>query len=75
MNTHDDDTGSGQRKRRSMTLQFRGWILFILCALFFIAAGIANGDVLTIAGSILFLIACVFFVIPLAEQLKGKGDQ
>lgn len=74
MNSASNDRGKAYAQRRAATWQFRGWILFILCALFFIAAGVANGDALTIAGSILFLVACVFFVIPLAGQLRRTRD-
>lgn len=49
-----------------------GWILFIICAVFFIAAGIKNHDVLTIIGSITFLAACLFFLIPLLLKDKKK---
>jgi uncharacterized membrane protein YhhN len=42
-----------------------GWILFVICALFFIAASFRSGDWLTFIGSILFLFACIVFMIPL----------
>lgn len=49
-----------------------GWVLFIICAAFFIASGIKNRDLLGLAGSIIFLIACVFFIIPLVKREKQK---
>lgn len=45
-------------------LDLWGWILFLLCALLFAAAGLRDGDVLITAGSVLFLVACVFFIVP-----------
>jgi uncharacterized membrane protein YhhN len=45
-----------------------GWILFLICAVLFIASGIKNKDTLTLAGSIVFLIACVVFLIPLLHK-------
>jgi uncharacterized membrane protein YhhN len=48
-----------------------GWILFILCAILFVASGIRNHDALTIIGSVIFLIACVVFLVPLV----GKSDK
>lgn len=55
-----------------------GWILFIVCAFFFLAASWQSGDTLTFIGSILFLVACFAFVIPLVRSIKnirGGSDQ
>ena len=41
-----------------------GWVLFLLCAVAYTAAGIRDGDVLLTLGSVLFLIACVLFLLP-----------
>jgi hypothetical protein len=50
-----------------------GWILFMVCAGFFIASALQNGDVLYLIGSIVFLLACIVFIIPLVTG-GGKGD-
>jgi predicted membrane channel-forming protein YqfA (hemolysin III family) len=42
-----------------------GWILFIICAFFFIVASFKNNDIWTFIGSVIFLFACVVFLIPL----------
>ena len=52
-----------------------GWILFVLCAIFFIASSIKNRDTLTLIGSILFLISCIVFIIPLARKINNSEDQ
>ncbi|HEX6255314.1 MAG TPA: hypothetical protein VFZ70_05830 [Euzebyales bacterium] len=36
-----------------------GWLLFLVCALAFVAAGVRDGDLLLTAGSVAFLVACV----------------
>jgi hypothetical protein len=41
-----------------------GWVLFLICALLFIAAGLRDGDLLITVGSVLFLVACVLFLVP-----------
>ena len=41
-----------------------GWILFLICALFFTAAGLRDGDVLITVGSVVFLLACGLFLVP-----------
>lgn len=43
---------------------FWGRILFLLCAVAFTAAGVRDRDVLLTAGSALFLVACVLFLVP-----------
>jgi len=75
MKLDSEKVGPGYEKRlRKGGYQLWGWILFMVCAAFFIAASIKNHDALTLAGSIIFLIACVVFLIPLAVKFKrGKG--
>lgn len=43
-----------------------GWVLFIVSALFFIAAAWRTGDLLALAGGIFFLVACFSFLVPIA---------
>lgn len=50
-----------------------GWVLFVLCAIFFLGSSIKNRDTLTFIGSILFLMACIVFIIPLVRK-KESGD-
>lgn len=52
--------------------QLIGWLLFVVCALFYIFSGLRNQDYLTLAGSIIFLVACIVFLIPVLRSLKGK---
>ncbi len=50
--------------------QLAGWILFIICAIFFIAASLKNHDILTFIGGVIFLIACIVFLMPLVRSYK-----
>jgi len=50
--------------------QLAGWILFIICAIFFIASSLKNHDTLTFIGGVIFLIACIVFLIPLVRSNK-----
>jgi hypothetical protein len=69
----DENKGHYAARRDSAALyQIWGWVLFIFCALFFIGSGFLNGDLLTLAGSVLFLIACILFLIPLLAGKKGR---
>ena len=54
------------------TYHIWGWILFIICAFLFIAGSLVNGDPWGLAGSIIFLAACICFIIPIFQN-KRKG--
>jgi len=57
-------------RKRERKFHLWGWILFLVCAGFFIASSIASGSTLGLIGSIIFLAGCVVFIIPLV--VKGK---
>jgi len=50
--------------------QLAGWMLFVICAIFFIASSLKNHDNLTFIGGVIFLIACIVFLIPLVKTNK-----
>ncbi|WP_283407700.1 hypothetical protein [Anoxynatronum buryatiense] len=49
--------------------QLVGWVLFIICSIFYLISGIHSQDSLVIWGSLLFLIACLVFMFPLMVYL------
>jgi predicted membrane channel-forming protein YqfA (hemolysin III family) len=55
---------------RELKYHLAGWILFVICAIFFIVSSLINHDTLALIASILFLIACIIFLIPLFESFK-----
>ncbi len=61
-----------KKKRQEIKQQLVGWILFTLCAIFFIVSSLKNKDTLTFIGSVLFLIACIFFIFPLVKEMKEQ---
>ena len=63
----DDD------RLREVKFQLVGWILFVICAGLFIAASLRSGDRLGLAASIVFLVACAVFMVPLISALRRKG--
>ena len=40
-----------------------GWLLLLLCSLLFLAAAIRDGDLLIAVASLVFLFACVLFLL------------
>jgi len=56
--------------RSSMEKKFNltGWILFIVCAGFFITSAIKANDIWYLVGSFIFLGGCVMFIIPLIRR-------
>ena len=45
-----------------------GWVLFVVCAVLFMAAGWKNRDLLTFLGSVIFFLACLVFLVPLVRS-------
>ena len=63
---------------KAIRYQLYGWILFITCALLFIAESVISREPLVLVGSIIFLLACILFLIPLIDTLRdanGKGRE
>ena len=56
--------------RRERKYHLVGWILFIVCAGFFRASSLESGSTLGLIASIIFLVACIAFLIPLI--FRGK---
>ncbi|WP_300059001.1 cytochrome oxidase subunit III [uncultured Roseobacter sp.] len=52
----------GRRRISNRQIDFLGWILFTLSASSFVVASI--GNLWAMAGSLLFLLACLVFIIP-----------
>ena len=52
-----------------------GWILFIICAGFFIVSSVKDGNLFSLFGSIVFLIACFVFLVPLLSGRQPSDDR
>jgi membrane-bound ClpP family serine protease len=63
------------RECKAERYQLYGWILFIACALLFIVESFINRQPLLFVGSIIFLLACVLFLVPLIETLRNGKDR
>lgn len=48
--------------------QVWGWVLFIISAVFFVAAAVRAGDWLGLMGSLFFLVACFVFLVPVLRK-------
>ena len=60
-----DDTGNRKLSPRLEWLfHFAGWLLFTGSALFFVLSAVKSGDFLALVGGLLFLLACIVFLIP-----------
>jgi hypothetical protein len=55
-------------RSKSSRYELCGWLLFVFSAIFFISSSIRAGDLLSLLGGILFLIACFVFIIPLLSK-------
>jgi membrane-bound ClpP family serine protease len=59
---------SDDSKNNKVKYEIAGWILFILCSGLFIISSVINGDVVALAGSVLFLVGCLVFFIPTLKE-------
>jgi hypothetical protein len=55
------------QSERSRKIQVYGWLLFVVCSLFFVADAIVNGGPLAIIASVLFFLGCFVFVVALRQ--------
>jgi predicted membrane channel-forming protein YqfA (hemolysin III family) len=60
--------------RDDINYQIAGWILFIICAILFLASSLKSHDTLAFIGSLAFLIACIVFLIPIFRTFKNSED-
>jgi hypothetical protein len=59
-----------ERVRKKIRLQLYGWILFIVCALLFVIESAIKRDLIFMIASLLFLLGCFFFVVPVIQTLR-----
>ena len=45
-----------------------GWLLFLVCAVFFIMQSLTDSNIFGLIGSFIFLTGCVAFLIPLVHH-------
>ena len=45
-----------------------GWLLFLLCSVLFLAAALRDGDLLLGVASLVFLAACVLFIVAYPKR-------
>ncbi|MBE9514198.1 MAG: cytochrome oxidase subunit III [Chloroflexi bacterium] len=55
-------------QNRERKFHLLGWILFVVCAGFFIASHAKADNLVGLIGSVIFLFACVVFIIPLVTK-------
>ena len=49
---------------RNKTINLIGWIPFVFSAMGFITSSLRSGDTAGLIGAVLFLVACLLFLIP-----------
>jgi succinate-acetate transporter protein len=61
-------------KGEDLKTQLWGWGLFVVCGFLFTLSGVRAQDMISTAASILFLLGCVVFIIPLVQALIQGGQ-
>ena len=52
-----------------------GWMLFVISALWFIAASVRAGDTVSLLGGVFFLLGCIVFLIPYALRMRASSSR
>ena len=63
-----------EQAKRELKYHLAGWVLFVICAIFFMLSSLKSHDTLALIGSIIFMIACIIFLISLFESYKKLDD-
>lgn len=63
-----------QDREREMRFSLWGWMLFVVCTLFFIAVSLQSLDLLRLIGSIIFLAACFVILSWLKEVARIRRN-
>ncbi|MEA3358850.1 MAG: hypothetical protein U9R17_05515 [Thermodesulfobacteriota bacterium] len=63
---------SNDRLKQEVKYHFAGWVVFVICAVLFIASSLKSGDILMLVASIVFLAACIIFIIPLIKTITDE---
>ncbi len=58
--------------RKVWAFNFTGWVLFTLSALAFLWGTARAGDTIGIVASLLFLVACIVFLVPVWANRPGR---
>lgn len=61
-------------REREVRYHFAGWVLFILCAILFLFSALRVGDGVLALASLIFLLGCVLFLIPLLFPHTEPGE-
>ena len=62
-------------EERARRFNLWGWWLFIVSAVFFIAASLRAGDWVGLLGGVFFLVACIVFLVPFRRpRLPDSGE-
>ncbi len=68
-------SAGGMDQRKEHRINLAGWWLFVVSALFFIAASVRAGDMLGLAGALFLLIACFVFLLPYALRARAAKQR
>jgi predicted membrane channel-forming protein YqfA (hemolysin III family) len=55
-------------KRTDKRFHLVGWLLFLVCAIFFIAQSLSGSSIMGLIGSVIFLLGCIAFIVPLLQR-------
>ncbi|EED34663.1 hypothetical protein NOR51B_601 [Luminiphilus syltensis NOR5-1B] len=58
-------------KRWVYFFDFAGWLLFLVCSIVYTYGSWKGGDPIFLTGSLIFLVACISFMIPMIVNRRA----
>ena len=52
-------------KKAEARFHLMGWLLFLVCSVLFIIESLSTGSTVGLVASVVFLVGCIVFIIPL----------
>lgn len=61
-------------KKWGFIFDFTGWLLFLICAFVYTYGSWKGGDPVFLTGSLIFLFACISFMVPMIANRREYLD-
>jgi Ca2+/Na+ antiporter len=61
------------RGRFEKSNELWSWVLFLFSAVFFVISALRSGDIAGLIGAVLFLLACIVFLLPYLTRAITSG--
>jgi len=69
------ESTTSARGRFEKSNELWSWMLFLFSAVFFVISALRSGDIAGLIGTVLFLLACIVFLLPYPTRSINSGGR